>query len=95
MYVNSFLAAFSLGFLGAFLADFIGWYKLRRLKPEELPKYLSSFFYWIISFAMWIVGGILVILYGTSNVNAILALNIGASAPLIIGRFASIIPPIK
>ena len=48
----------------------------------------------LVSFGMWIAGGVLVVLYGKSNINAILALNIGASTPLIIERFASVIPEI-
>ena len=77
---------FLLGVAGGFVAEFLGLFKLRREAPERWPKYLKTPIYWIISIVMMVVGGGLVILYISSDaaVTPVLALNIGASAPLIL-----------
>ena len=77
---------FLLGMAGGFVAEFLGLFKLRREAPERWPKYLKTPIYWIISIVMMVVGGGLVILYISSDaaVTPVLALNIGASAPLIL-----------
>jgi len=77
---------FLLGVAGGFVAEFLGLFKLRKEAPELWPKYLKTPIYWTISIAMMVVGGGLVILYIASDatVTPVLALNIGASAPLIL-----------
>jgi hypothetical protein len=76
------------GMIGGILGELIKWYKLRT--SENLPKYLKSPFYWIITLLVIISGGILAVLYGYVKVSAILAVNIGISAPLLIQSFARI-----
>ena len=84
--MESLLSFFLLGVAGGFVAEFLGLFKLRHAAPEQWPKYLKTPIYWMISIVMMLVGGGLVILYIVSDasVTPVLALNIGASAPLIL-----------
>lgn len=84
------------GMCGGFFTQLFGLFKLRHEGPENLPDYLVSPFFWIISITMIIVGGLIVIIYLNSGMelNPLLSVNIGASAPLIIERLASQFPAI-
>ena len=92
MTLNGTLDVFIIGFLGGCAGELLGWYHLRLRSPEKLPRYLKSWFYWIVSLLMACMGGFLAVLYGTSEVNAILAFHIGISAPIVIQKFASAFP---
>ena len=86
------LAGFGWGIFGGGLVELLAWYKDRRNPAQSLP--LQK--YWIATILMILAGGGLVCMYMQSDVqlNAILCVNIGASAPLIIGAFAGTTPPI-
>ena len=87
MQVTGILSVFLCGVFGGFLGELLKWYNLRTSK--NLPIYLKSAFYWIITILIIISGGGLTVLYGCQDVNAILAVNIGLSCPLIIRALAS------
>ena len=93
--LHSIPAVFFFGFVGGLAGEFINVYELRRSAPQELPKYLKSGFYWFISILMACAGGGLATLYGVDEMQALLVINIGASAPLIIRSFATVAPPIS
>jgi len=86
MIVDGIIQVFLCGLFGGLLGELIKWYRLRT--SDNLPKYVKSGFYWIVTILIIVAGGILTVLYGTSNVNAILAVNIGISAPLVIQSLA-------
>lgn len=72
-----------LGIVGGLLAELLRWYKLRD--SPSLPVYLKSRRYWIVTILMIFAGGFIAWLYGEiGSLNAILAVNVGASAPLIL-----------
>jgi hypothetical protein len=73
---------FLCGVFGGFLSELLKWHRLRSSK--QLPLYLKSPFYWIITILIIVSGGILSLLYSSEKMNAILCVNIGISAPLII-----------
>ena len=81
------------GLGGGILAELSGLYKLRQ---QALPDFLKSPFYWVTTIAMIGAGGGLVSAYigSGSQLSPILAVNLGASAPLIIGSLANQIPPV-
>jgi hypothetical protein len=87
MDVSGFLPVFGWGCFGGILAESLSWYQLRE--SPHLPAYAKSAFYWGITLLFIIIGGILACLYGTVKVNGILAVNIGASAPIIIASLGS------
>jgi len=90
--LSSSLPSLFFGIMGGALAEILGLYRLRYLHGTELPGYLRDPFYWIMTASIIIFGGggltLLHILTG-SVLSPILALNIGASGPLIIGQLAS------
>jgi hypothetical protein len=85
------LEGFAWGILGGGVAEFLGWHKLRHQSPDDLPLWMASPYYWSVTLGMVAVGGILVVAYLRSDVkmNAIMAINIGASAPLLLGSLVS------
>ncbi len=91
------LEGFGYGLLGGFLAEILGLFKLRQQSPKTLPEFLKSGFYWLITVAMLFAGGIIVVVYFKSGIslNPLLAVNVGASAPLIIGSLVAQTPSIS
>jgi len=88
------LEGFLWGITGGLFAEIFGLFKLRHQSPRDFPAWLKSAFYWIITAAMILAGGGLVIIYLVSGIDlkAIVAVNIGASAPLIIGTLVAQAP---
>ena len=81
-------AAFIFGIVGGAFAELVGLYKLRQ-KPN-LPLFLRSWFYWLMTILMILAGGGLAVIYNrTHALNEMLAANIGASAPLILRALSS------
>jgi len=90
----SLIEGFVYGVFGGSLAELLGLFRLRHEAPGAFPVWLQSVFYWIITGLMVLAGGGLVVIYLKSKftLNALLAVNIGASAPLIIGALVSQVP---
>lgn len=82
MVLNGFWYVFLSGVFGGFLGELLKWYRLRE--EPELPHYVRSPFYWCVTLLLILAGGALAVFYGTKDVNALMAANIGLSAPLII-----------
>jgi hypothetical protein len=85
---------FAWGVLGGSLGELFKWYQLRE--SPNLPEYARKPLYWIITAIMVIFGGVLAVIQ-LQDVDAskqwiALALNIGASAPLIVKTMASSVP---
>lgn len=78
--LNGFWAVYAVGTFGGLLAELVILYQDRRKKKRYPPEY------WIITAFMILVSGGLAAIYGVSNVSAPLALQLGASAPLIMKR---------
>jgi hypothetical protein len=80
------LHGFLFGCLGGCLAELLGWWKLRQQDPRDFPPWVKSPLYWILTFLMICAGGLLVVVYIASDIpiKPILAVNVGASAPLIL-----------
>jgi hypothetical protein len=85
------LEGFMYGVIGGMLSELLGWFKLRQQAPNEFPIWLKSYFYWILTTLMILAGGALVVIYLKSNIDLkpIVAVNLGASAPLIIGTLVA------
>ncbi len=90
--VTGLVTVLAIGVFGGSLAELAKWVGLRENNSQNLPHYAKSPFYWIITILLILAGGGLALLYGYTNVNALLAANIGASAPLIIRALASTAP---
>jgi hypothetical protein len=88
--VTGIMEVFAIGVFGGCLAELAKWFKIRE--EPSFPGYAKSLKYWIITILLILTGGVLALLYGYTNVEALLALNIGASAPLIIAAIAAAVP---
>jgi hypothetical protein len=85
------LSIFEFACFGGFLAEVLKWYRLRE--SVNFPDYAKGPVYWIITLAVIVGGGGLAYAYGPQVVTSkILAVNIGASAPLIIQTLFSAAP---
>lgn len=87
------LGGFGWGVLGGFLAELLGLFQLRKQAPPEFPR---SRFYWFLTMGMILAGGALVVVYLESDMplKPILAVNLGASAPLVISKLVAQTEPI-
>jgi hypothetical protein len=85
---------FLFGFLGASLSNVLSVYEFAKLPSTARPPYLTNAFYWLSVFLLSCLGGGLTLLYETSGTHLppLLALNIGASAPLLMKAAAVSIP---
>ncbi len=88
------LPGFLFGLFGGVLAELLGLFELRHQASKNLPAWLKSPFYWITTFLMVVAGGGLVVAYIESDIalKPILAINVGASAPLIIRTLVAKVP---
>jgi|ERR1700733_543601 len=88
---------FAWGIAGGLFAELLGWFKLRHQSPDDLPIQMKTIHYWVVTLGLILAGGVLVVAYLRSDVkvNAIMALNIGASAPLILGSLVNQSPSIN
>lgn len=82
--------SFLLGVVGGLLGELLKWYSLRE--SSNLPAYLKSPFYWVVTVLMMLAGGGLVLIQGVTADNPWLAINVGITAPLILKGFASVVP---
>jgi hypothetical protein len=89
--VSGVWAIFGIACLGGALAELSRWVAFKD--SPNLPEYMRTLRYWIITVLVVLAGGGLALCYGVDQPqNAILILNIGASAPLIIKAFVSTVP---
>ena len=98
MLLNGIWQVFLVGCFGGIILEAVKWYGLRD--SANLPVYCKSAPYWGITIVMILIGGGLAIFYGTENIDPLLVLNIGASAPVIISALGKGIsakrePPVK
>jgi hypothetical protein len=86
-----------LGLVGGLLAELLRWFDLRYSLHQGLPDWSRSILYWVITFLMACAGALFVYVYILSGtkLNPILALNIGASAPLLLGKLIQQSPPMN
>jgi CBS-domain-containing membrane protein len=84
------LIGFSFGCIGGAAVEVLELYRLRKLPPEKIPHYYGTRIYWAATAFMIVLGGVLVVMYILSNVdmNPIIGVNIGASAPLLLASAA-------
>jgi uncharacterized membrane protein YjjP (DUF1212 family) len=81
------LQVFGVGFAGGCLLEVLHWYALR--KERRLPPYAHNPVYWIVTVLMALAGGGLAVLYFGGRVEAILALHVGISAPLLLQKLST------
>jgi hypothetical protein len=86
-----------LGIIGGILAEVSKWYPKRRSVKTELAGIESLAWYFFLTTVMIFVGGFLVHIYTRTGIrfNDVLALNVGATAPLLLGLIAEKAPDLR
>ena len=92
--ISSKWSGFLCGFAGGLVAEFLVIYNYRERAFRNWPQHFHSRTFWVIEVLMWVLGGLLVVAYMLSNtpMSVILAVNVGASAPLILYGFTKYSP---
>lgn len=80
---------FLAGTAGGCLLELLHWYGLRR--DGKLPDYARNVFYWGVTAFMALAGGGLAWLYFGSRAEAVVALHVGLSTPLILQKLTTTI----
>lgn len=88
MPLTSYLEVFLAGTLGGIVLELVHWWNLRRRNPH-FAKYAKSVFYWAVTTLMVLTGGILTVFYFGNQAEAIIALHVGLSAPIILQKLAT------
>ena len=92
MLLSSQSQVFLWGCLGGFAAELLQLHELSKI--DSPPKYLRRPAYWFVTLLMIGLGGVLGLAFFTSgSMHSLLALQIGASAPLIVRKVASSLAP--
>jgi hypothetical protein len=82
--------------VGGLAINFLRYVEVMRKTKDEEKEFSKTKLYWIQFLITPIIGGIIAAAYGASGINMtpILAIQIGASAPLILKSLASATPSI-
>jgi hypothetical protein len=77
------------GLVGALLAEFAYWARFQRTFQKERPAHASSWFYWLVAAGWIVIGSFLPWVYikMSVNVNFLLCIHAGATAPLTLNQF--------
>lgn len=88
------LDTFLWGLFGGVGAEVSVVFALRHNGPKDFPHWLKSPVYYIVSVVMIVAGGLIALAYAGSatTLNPILAIQIGASAPLIFRKLSETLP---
>ena len=86
-------SVFWTGCAGGVAAEVLHWWGLRE--SPQLPAYAKSVFYWAVTLAMVLAGGVLAWLYFGERAEALVAAHIGLSAPLMLQKLATSVPEKK
>jgi hypothetical protein len=86
-------AVFGIGCAGGLLAELLHRWNLRE--SPQLPAYAKNPFYWGITVAMILAGGLIAWIYFGGRAEAIIAVHIGVSTPLILQKLVTTVPETK
>lgn len=89
--ISGFWWVFGVGIVGGLALEVLHWYGLRDSANNDVYK--KSLFYWIITALMILIGGALAVFYGIESIDAMLAFNVGASAPALIASASKAVNP--
>ena len=88
MPLTSVIDVFLVGTLGGVLLELVHWWNLRRRNPR-FPKYAKSVSYWAITLLIALGGGVLAVVYFGDKAEAIVALHVGISTPVILQKLST------
>lgn len=76
---------------GGFCVEVLHWYMLSR-KEQGIAEFKKSFTYWAITGLMILIGGSMPFFYLSGPSEALLCFHLGATAPLLLQKLATIPP---
>lgn len=88
-------AAFVFGVVGGVVAEFFSVWLLRHKPLSDWPDHYGRLTYWVPTVVMILAGGFLALAYaayGDTEMNPLLAMQVGISTPLIIQKFIQAVP---
>ena len=88
MPLTSAIEVFIAGTFGGVLLELMHWWNLRRRKTR-FPEYARSPFYWSVTLLMAAAGGLLAVVYFGQQAEALIALHVGISTPLILQKLGA------
>jgi hypothetical protein len=90
MTVDGAVSVFAIGSAGGVLAELLHWWNLRE--ATQLPAYVKSPLYWIITLVMVGAGGFIAWLYFGAHADGVVALHVGLATPLILQKLVTSVP---
>lgn len=90
MALESELAVFGVGFAGGVANEVLHWWGLRE--NPQFPQYAKRPLYWIVTFAMLLLGGGLAWLQLGGHADGLIAFQIGIAAPMLLQKLAKAAP---
>ena len=90
MTIDGGYAIFGTGCAGGVLAELLHWWNLRE--SPQLPAYTKNPFYWAVTVAMILAGGFIAWVYFGGKAEAIIAVHVGLSTPLILQKLVASVP---
>lgn len=88
--LDSELAVFGVGFAGGLANEILHWWGLRE--NPQFPEYAKRPLYWIVTFAMLLLGGGLAWLQLGGHADGLIAFQIGLAAPMLLQKLAKAAP---
>jgi hypothetical protein len=93
MTIDGDLSVFAVGCAGGALAELLHWWNLRE--AVQLPAYARSPLYWGLTLLMVLAGGFIAWIYFGAHAEAIIAVHVGLSTPLILQKLVTSLPADK
>lgn len=90
MVLEGALAVAGGGCAGGAVAELLHWWNLRQ--STQIPDYAKSLFYWSLTVLMVLAGGVVTWLYFGEHAEALVALHVGISTPLILQKLVTSVP---
>ena len=84
--LNEWWQVFLAGAIGPVVVELVKLYRLRGVRIQR--KYRKAQ-YWLLSLAILPISGLVACAHGTQNIPFTLALQLGATTPLLLGAYAS------
>jgi hypothetical protein len=89
--LDTLAAQTAVALLGGIAAELLHWYALAR-KEGSVERYRKHAIYWLTTFGMIVLGGIMPLLYVDGTASALLCFHLGAATPVILQKLIANAP---
>lgn len=81
------------GVVGGCACELLHWYSLSRT-PGKVEQFSNRIRYWVVTFGMILLGGIMPLLYLKGTTSAVLCFHLGAATPVLLEKLVAAAPTI-